>query len=93
MFKSFLILDMFDFYKELNTSQKLSFIGGVYCIVKALQNLDNGGFIWITVSLVFFLQSIYLKIKNEVFNNNTNTCCIMDFICFDFWYCSCKRSN
>jgi len=59
MFKSFLILDMFDFYKELNTSQRLSFIGGVYCIVKALQNLDNGGFIWIAVSLVSFF-AIYL---------------------------------
>ena len=64
MFKSFLILDMFDFYKKLNTAQRLSFIGGVYCIVKALQNFDNGGFIWITVSLVSFFAIYLFKDKN-----------------------------
>ena len=64
IFKSFLILEIFDFYKELNTAQRLSFIGGVYCIVKALQNLDNGGFIWIAVSLVSFF-AIYLFKDNK----------------------------
>ena len=63
MLKSFLILVMFDFYKKLNTAQKLSFIGGVYCIVKALQNFDNGGFVWIAVSLVSFFAIYIFKDK------------------------------